>query len=276
MITSPLPSAESWCAYFVQAPIPVLARSMEEVETLSLLNDASDDVDARMIADAIESDPLMTLRILTHVSMNRRPSQVTDVETVTAAVLLMGITTFFKTFSQLPTVNHHLSAIPEALEGLNRVIKRARRAALYAQAIAIERKDEDIAAIYVATLLHDFTEMLLWCHAPTLALEIAQRQAADPQLRSAVAQQSVLGVELATVEQLLMKAWRLPELLTRIVDDRFAHLDQVATVSLAVRIARHSQNGWDNPALPDDFIDLGSLLGVMPSAASQLIRALDN
>ena len=45
--------------------------------------------------------------------------------------------------------------------------------------------------IHEAALLHDFAEMLLWVHAPALALQIAQAQAKDPTLRSALAQKDV-------------------------------------------------------------------------------------
>ena len=276
MLTAPLSSPQAWCAHFLRETIPVLAHTVEEMETLKLLNEASDTVDARMIANAVESDPLMTLRILAHAASHRRPSQVTDVETVTAAVLLMGITRFFNEFTDLPTANAQLSHTPGAMRGLQQVVRRSRRAAHFAQAIAIERTDEDLAVIYVAALLHDFAEMLLWCHAPVLALEIERRQAADPDLRSTTAQRDVLGCDLATIEHSLMKAWRLPDLLVCMTDDRHAELDQVANVSLAVRIARHSHNGWDNPALPDDFTALAQLLNVLPSAAQALIQRLES
>jgi hypothetical protein len=35
-------------------------------------------------------------------------------------------------------------------------------------------------------------------------------------------------------------------------------------------MARHSANGWDNPALPDDFAALGTLLN-LPVARAQAI-----
>jgi HD-like signal output (HDOD) protein len=277
MLTKPLPDLNAWSAHFMNAPIPVLAGTVEELHTLQAVNDASDSVDARMISEAVFDDPLMILRILATAARMRRPSQVTDVETVTAAVLLMGLTRFFREFSTLDTVNQALSESPLALNGLQRVIRRARRAAHFAQAIAVHRMDEDIAVVCEAALLHDFAEMLLWCHAPNLALDIAQRQTNDPTLRSVDAQRDVLGIELQELEQTLMTAWRLPELLIRIttggsryrVDDA-----QVATVDLAIRIARHSQDRWDNPALPDDYTALGGLLNMLPSAAQAMIEGL--
>lgn len=275
MITAPLPSLQAWCAHWRQAPIPVLAGTVEELDTLRLLNEASDNVDARMISEAVGSDPLMVLRVLAYASTHRRPGQVTEAETVTAAVLMMGITRFFNEFSGLVTANAALQAVPGAMDGLRRVVRRARRAAHFAQAIAVHRSDADIVVLCEAALLHDFAEMLLWCHAPTLALEIAARQAAQPDLRSAQAQQDVLGLTLADLEQGLMKEWHLPSLLIRMTNDARRDDPQVASVALAVRIARHSQDDWNNPALPDDWIELGQLMGMLPSAAQTLIMSLE-
>ena len=40
-------------------------------------------------------------------------------------------------------------------------------------------------------------------------------------------------------------------------------------VSLAVRLARHSAHGWDDPALPDDYVAIGRLLNITPEAVRQ-------
>lgn len=276
MFSLPCPDLDAWRAHFMSQPIPVLVATVEELETLRLINDASDAVDARMIAEAVSLDPLMTLRILATVARFRRPTQITDVETVTAAVLLMGITRFFTEFTDLPTASGVLGAThPDALAGLQRVVRRARRAAHFAQAMAAHRMDEDIAVVCEAALLHDFAEMLLWCLVPEAALAMAHRQQADSTLRSADVQRELLGIELPALEQVLMKSWHLPELLIRITDGRRQDDAQVSNVELAVRLARHSQEGWDNPALPDDFRDLGILLNILPSAAQALIESLD-
>jgi len=61
--------------------------------------------------------------------------------------------------------------------------------------------DHDAEVIHKAAPLHDFAEMLLWCHAPALALEIARRQTRDTTLRSAAAQRDMLHAELVDVQQ---------------------------------------------------------------------------
>jgi hypothetical protein len=46
-------------------------------------------------------------------------------------------------------------------------------------------------------------------------------------------------------------------------------------VQLAIRLARHSAQGWDNAALPDDLRDIGQLLNLSTDAAERLVREID-
>jgi HD-like signal output (HDOD) protein len=267
---APLPNLAAWVAHFRAAPIPVMAGTAAAIGELI---DHEDAVDAHTIAESIGTDPLMTLKLLSHVgTVSRRE---TDVETVTAALVLMGVGPFFRTFSSLITIEELLGDMPEALAGARAVIERSHRAARFALGFAAHRLDPDAAVLHEAALLYDFAELLLWCHAPGLAVEIARRQAADPALRTAEAQQSVLGIELADLQQALMKAWRLPELLIRLGDARHAEQTQVKCVLLGVRLARHTAQGWDNAAVPDDVADVGALLllGITPTLS--LLHQID-
>jgi len=189
--------------------------------------------------------------------------------------VLMGISPFFGSFGVQPTVEDRLALEPNAMDGLNEVIRRAHRAAQFALAFAVHRMDHDAAVIYEAALLHDFAEMLLWCHAPSLALRMREAQQADPTLRSHAAQQQFLNVDLGDLQQALMKAWSLPELLIRITDDRHAQQPVVQNVMLAVRLARHSAKDWDNPAIPDDIHELAQLLNLSELATLELVHAVE-
>ena len=271
-LIEPLRDLAAWTAHFRAAEIPVLAVTAQTLEALRANEDA---VDANGIGELVSHDPLMTLKVLSHAATHRPSRVVTDAETVTAALVMMGITPFFRAFGPQPTLEERLAAMPEALEGLHGVLKRAHRGANFALAFAVHRMDTDAAVIHEAALLHDFAEMLLWCHAPALALRIQARQAADPALRSNVVQAEVLNVDLCDLQQALMRAWHLPELLIRITDDRHATQPAVRNVVLAVRLARHTARGWDNAALPDDLVDIGALLNLSPAAALQLVRGVE-
>jgi HD-like signal output (HDOD) protein len=271
-LAAPLRDLAGWVRHFERSDWPVLAASAEALEELRA---HEDEVDAHLIAETFESDPLMTLKILAYAATHRHHRLVTDTETITATVLMMGIGPFFRVFGPQRSIEADLAASDEAVAGLRAVVQRAYRAANFALGFAVHRMDPDAAVVRQAALLHDFAEMLLWCHAPRLALQIRRAQHADPTLRSAVVQQRVLGVELADLQVALMRAWRLPELLAHIMDDRHAGESSVRSVALAVRVARHLASGWDNAALPDDVADIAGLLHLSRGATLQLLRQID-
>ena len=270
-LAQPLRDLDAWTAHFGAAEIPVLA---DTAAALEAFRSHEDRADANSIGEMISTDPLMTLKVLAYAATHRAARIVTDIETVTAALVMMGISPFFAAFGVQPTVEDRLAQEPAALAGLRATLQRAHRGANFALAFAVHRMDHDAAVIHAAALLHDFAEMLLWCHAPALALSIRHAQEADATLRSSLAQQQVLGIELADLQQSLMKSWRLPELLIRISDDRHADHASVKSVTLAVRLARHTALGWDNPAIPDDVSDIAALLNLSPAASLQLVQEL--
>ena len=271
-LTRALPDLAAWTAHFRGAEIPVLARSAATVEDMRAIED---EVDANLIGETLAGDPLMTLRVLAHAAANRPSRRLTDPETVTSAIVMMGIGPFFRDFVDLPSVEARLADQPDALSGLLAVIRRAHRAANFALGFAVRRMDHDAAVIHHAALLHDFAEMLLWCHAPLLAERIAQAQRADTTLRSGDIQRTLLNVTLDDLQQSLMHAWHLPELLTRISDDRHAEHPSAKSVVLAIRLARHTANGWDNAALPDDVQDIAELLNLSVAATFEFVREMD-
>ena len=267
-----LPDLAQWMALFRDAEIPVLA---ETADALELMRANEDAVDANSIGEMIATDPLMTLKVLAYAAAHRSSRLQTDAETVTAALVLMGITPFFREFGPQPTVEERLAAFPQALEGLQRVLRRAERSARYALAFAVHRLDPDAAVIHSAAMLHDFAEMLLWVHAPDLALQMRQRQVADKHLRSVAVQRELLHIELSDLEQALMQAWHLPELLAHITNDKRANDPQVLSVKLAVRLARHTADGWDDEAIPDDLAEIGALLNLSPEHTLKLLHEYD-
>ncbi len=264
---------DGWVRYFRQLEIPVLASTAAAIEEMRLIED---DVDARGISEVIGRDPLMTLKLLVYASTQGANRRLTDAETVVEALVLMGITPFFREFGPQPTVEDHLASHPEALAGLQHVLQRADRAARFAASFAIHRADHDAVVLHEAAQLHDFTEMLLWLHAPELALELQRRQRADATLRSSAAQRDVLNAELNDIQHVLMQVWRLPEILVRITDDTQSENSQVRNVLLAIRLARHTMDGWDNPALPDDVRDIAALLHLNVEPTRQLLLDIDS
>jgi HD-like signal output (HDOD) protein len=266
----PLHSLEAWTNHFRAFDIPVLAASCEQLEHL---RENEDEVDAHLIAETFANDPLMTLKVLRHAASLGRERRTTDAETVTAAVVLMGITPFFRAFGPQAAVEDLLAPDPEALDGMEAVLRRSERAARFALGFAAHRMDPDAPLIHGAALLHDFAELLLWCEAPRLMLEIRRRQQADATLRSNKAQKDVLGIEVADLQQSLMRAWHLPQALAHFSDDKARVADAPELCVLyATRLARHTAEGWGNAALPDDVKDVSVLLNLGTEPTLRLLH----
>jgi hypothetical protein len=193
-----------------------------------------------------------------------------DITTIASAVLMAGMNPFFRRFEDLPTIEGMLKGEdPHALLGVLQVIRRAQRAADYAQDWAIWRHDINMEEVRIAALLHDLTEILVWCFAPKLGLDIRAQQLAQPTMRSVDAQTQTIGFTFQDIQPELCRIWHLPDLLLRLLDDANAANPRVQNVALAVRLARHSSHGWEDPALPDDYRDIGHLLNITPEAVRQ-------
>lgn len=266
---------QGWAALFDHRSLPLLDRSVATIAELRVNEDA---VDAHLLADALASDPLLTLKLLAHVAALRRARSrdaAGDPETVTEALVMLGIPPFFRAFETAASVGDWLQGQAQAREGFERVLARSHRAARFAIGFAVHRMDHDVPVIGEAALLHDFAELLLWLRAPALALEIARLQAADPTLRSAEVQRALLNIELPALQHELMRRWGLPELLVRITDQQHRDAHQVRNVQLAIRIARHSTSSWDNAALPDDVREAAALLNLGLEPTWRLLRQID-
>ena len=259
LITRPFETLSAYEAFFAHEEMPVLRHTVKELDAM---REQEDHVNGRAVAALVLSDPMMTLRVLIHLEQNRRASQNHDITTVGRAIMMMGISPFLRRFADLPTIEAQLHDHPKALIGVLRVISRARRAAKYARDWAIVRHDLDVDEITVAALLHEVAEIVCWCFAPTLTDEVYAMQRADHSLRSVAAQRRVFNVSAQDLQSCLVRQWHLPELLVSMMDTHQINNPRVATVKLAGNLARHTAQGWDNAAIPDDLAAIEALLHV--------------
>jgi HD-like signal output (HDOD) protein len=271
-LNAPLADLAAWVRFFLGAEIPVLQQTSLALEALREKEDA---VDAGMLAALIDTDPFLTMKVLAYVSAKRRNLESTQTETVVSSLVMMGVAPFFRAFGVQPTVEDHLRDQPAALEALLALIKRANRAAHFATGFAVHRGDTDVAVISQAAFLNDFAEMLMFCYAPALEMEIQAMQKANPSLRSVSLQRFVYNIDLNDLRQELMKHWRFSELLVRISDGKHPEHPSVRNVLLAVRVARHTEHGWDNAALPDDFEDIAKLLNASTRVTRGFVYKID-
>ncbi len=259
---------DHWLSYLGMAEIPVLKQTSRD---LSILFEDQNKLSARSVALVIAVDPMMTVKLLRYLQEHKHRSQKNELVQIEQALIMMGVEAFFNKVPAQPFVQEVLKGQTEALIQLLHVIHRAHRASEYAYDWAVRLTDMHFEEIRIAALLHDLAEMLMWCFAPTEMLEIRAIQLRDKTLRTRSVQEQVFGFNLFDLQKQLVKNWQLPELLLNLMDDACSNHQRVRNVVLAINLARHSANGWDDAALPDDYTDIAELLRMKPEQVMLMI-----
>ena len=254
-----LKGLDHWVAFLTQADIPVLKQTARD---LAVLHEDQNKLSARSVASVIAVDPMMTVKLLRYLQQNKHRSQTSEVSLVEQALIMMGVGAFYDKIPARPTVQEVMAGHMDAMVQLLHVIHRSHRASEYAYDWAVRLSDLHYEEIRIAALLRDLAEMLMWCFAPQEMLGIRVIQQQDKTLRSRAVQEQVLGFALIDLQKALVQKWELPELLLMLMDEASSTKPRVRNVALAVNLARHSANGWDDAALPDDYKDIGALLRI--------------
>jgi HD-like signal output (HDOD) protein len=262
-------SLQQWVRVLGGYDLPVLRQTSAELATLRAREDS---ITARDVAAVTLRDPLMTLRALRFSQSRLTARQPTEVTTVEHALMMHGLASFFRQFGDLNVLEDVLADTPAALTGALQVLSRAHHAAINARNFAALRHDQDAEEVTVSALLHDLAEILLWCAAPALAMQIDRMVTDNRGLRSATAQRAVLGFTLGELQLALTREWRLPRLLQDLMNDGKADHPRVRTVRVSVALARHSAHGWNDPALPDDYATLQRLTALPPDQGARWVR----
>lgn len=263
-------SMAAWLAFLGQAEIPVLKQTARELERLSA--DESH-LDARSIANVVTDDPLMTVKLLRYMQTHKHRNQKYELVDVKEALLMMGLDAFFREVPSTPISEDMLQGHIGALVHLLHTVRRAQRSAQYAYDWALRLHDLHAEEVHVSALLYHVAEMLMWCFNPGQMLEIQKRQAADATLRSADVQSQVMGFTGMDFQRQLTIEWKLPELLLNLMDPAQANTSRVRNVKLAANLARHSAQGWDNDALPDDYREIAALLRMEPDKVAAMVKS---
>ncbi len=263
-------SVDAWVALVGRSTLPVLPATGA---TLDCFRRDADEIDVHGITERLPDDPLFVAKLFAYLARIRGSHASADVGTVGRAIFMMGTLPFLRAFEGAPTISVKFMPDRDARRGLIRAIRRARRAARFAHALAVWRNDKAAEEVSVAALLHDIAEMLVWILAPRAARRMQALQSADSTLRSKNAQQMVLGFELEELLAQLATRWRLPEQIVAMMIENPRSGTRGQIVALATNLARHSTGGWDNAALPDDFRNIARLLVINPVQARAIVNA---
>ena len=261
---------DQWVAFLGHAEIPVLKQTARDLAALRL---DADKLSARGAAQVIARDPMMTVKLLRYLQQHKHRRQEHEVVQVEQALMMLGVEAFFDKLPPQPLAEEALRGNLDALVCLLQAVHRSHRASAYAFDWAVRLRDLHFEEVCIAALLRDLAELLMWCFAPVEMLKIHTIQQQDKTLRSRAVQEQVLGFALVDLQSALAREWALPQLLLTLMDDGCARQPRVRNVVLAVNLARHSANGWDDAALPDDYKDIGELLQLPPEHVMVMIGA---
>jgi HD-like signal output (HDOD) protein len=247
----------AWISFLSTAEIPVLKVTARDI--VKLKKD-EDKLSARALTATVMNDPMMAFKVLDYAQKHKSKRQLQDLLQVEQAIIMMGTTSFFQNLPTNILVEDILKSNLTALVHLLKLIRRAHRAAHFAADWATHLTDLHAEEVRTAALLHDLAEMLMWCFAPEKMNAICTIQHADKTVRSITAQQEVFGFKLHDLQNALVEAFQLPPLLAKLMQDSASSEQRVRNVTLAVNLARHSANGWDDAALPDDYHEISEFL----------------
>jgi HD-like signal output (HDOD) protein len=190
-------SLQDWVTLVGTLKTPVLASTVKE---LGRLRKNEDSVTGRDLSSILLHDPLMTLKVLRFSQSRLTRRQPTEVTTVEHALMMHGVTSFFREMRDLVALETQLAGHPDALDGALRVISRAVHAASFARSLSALRHDMDSDEVVTSALLHDLAELLLWVTEPSTALQIEHMVVNHRGLRSASAQHACLGFTLVDLQ----------------------------------------------------------------------------
>ncbi len=257
--------------YLTRVEIPVLKKT---ARNLSAITKNPDKMSARDIAHVIKDDPLMTVKLMRYLQYHKHRSQEHEVMEVEQVLMMLGLESALKNVPSEPLVEDLLgSQHRDALVYLLKVIHRAKVASNYAFDWAVRLQDLHYEEVRIAALLHDIAEILMWCFAPKAMLHVKSVQTKNKTVRSQQVQEQVLGFSLHELQLALATQWKLPQLLISLMDDDYNDQQRVRNVFLAVNLARHAANGWDDAALPDDYEEIGRLLNLKPEEVMVIVGA---
>ena len=264
-------SLSEWVNFLTTTEIPVLKQT---ARNLQALEQDEQHMCARSIAHVVKYDPLMTVKLLRYLQQHKHRSQEHDVVEVEQMIMILGLETTLNKVSAKPLVEEILGRDNmSALVYLLKTAHRANIASSYAFDWAVRLHDLHFEEIRIAALLHDIAEMLMWCFASNEMLKIKHLQKSDKTMRSVTAQENIFGFSLNQLQLELAVKWRLPKLLINLMDDNCSNLQRVRNVALAVNLARHSANGWNDAALPDDYEGIAKLLHLQPGDIMTIVGA---
>ncbi len=215
--------------------IPVFTYSVKTMEHSAKTLDAP----WQAFSQSIQLDPGLALKILRTMGASKNSLRAEN-PNLEQATMVIGVKQTIARVRSLPLINQMQNP---ARQGLLQVISRSHHAAFQAWYWGRALSDLAPEQIYLAALLYDIPEMLLWQNACDTMLELSM-QIKEQGLPRDEAQYIVLGNGLEHFARELALKWNLPQFMQTCLRPENIDQPRIRSVVLAVQMARLAENGW--------------------------------
>jgi len=239
-----------------------LAQRVSELVSLPAVHDRvirlldATDTPPGEIARVIGHDPGLTARLI-KAANGKRYGASSEIRNVEEAVQLIGVGEL-RTLVTATAAAGSFRSIDVKLVDMGDFWRHSACCGLVARVLADECDACDPESLFVAGLLHDIGQLVIYHELPELAQKVLEKAGADEQSRYH-AEQEILGVSHAQVGAELLRLWGLSDSLCEAVE--FHHEPaaaphypvDAAAVHLATGIANAFEPSWKNERLRQDY-----------------------
>lgn len=178
-----------------------------------LMNDP--DTSASDIARAVSSDPALTARLL-KIANSPFFGMASKIDTISRAITIMG-TQHLHDFLLATSMTSAFGRLPNPPMDLNRFWTRSVRCAIIARLIAIDCRVLDSERLFVAGLLSDIGQLVMYQLMPQQTAEAVSCAEAQGRSLAEVERELFFGFDYAEVGATLLQRWHLPVILREVV-----------------------------------------------------------
>lgn len=234
-----------WVAYLREVDIPVMARSRAAILEAAELE--AETLSPGRLAEIVMGDPFLTLHLLRLAERRRSRQLGRETTTALAAVMQIGLSELIESVREHPVCD-------DSIAGLVECEARAALAGRIGRAWGSFRVDVSPEEIALAALLSELGELMLWAFVPELPQRALDELLSGRAPRSQQAQQQAVGFSFKSLSLSLAEAWELPALVQQLIRGADNHRANIARI--ATNTARHLAADAENPALPDDIVEV--------------------
>ncbi len=215
-------------------------------------------IDREEVAEIIGHDPGLVARLLKAANNVRtdHPGKIDSVQDAVTALDDADLRTLITTATAVESFNH----VDTDLVEMNNFWNHSVCCGLAARVLAERCEQANPDRAFLAGVLHDIGQLVIYHALPTLANEVLKK-AGEPEAYRYRAEKEIIGITHADVGAELIKSWGLPEALQEAV--RFHHEPdkavnfpmETALVHISTSVANRIEPSWKMELVPRDALD---------------------